>query len=91
MGTIGIPFTEEMHSMILREARRKGMPPEMLLKIWILERTKKELEPVDNCERREERNVDAVDLLSLPLRFGYVLMASATATISTLVDEIGSK
>jgi hypothetical protein len=79
MATIGIPFTEEMHSIILREARKKGVEPETLLKVWILERVKAEFDIT-------ERNMDSV--LTLPLKIGYILTASATATINALVDEI---
>lgn len=82
MGTIGIPFTEEMHSMILREARKKCVRPETLLKIWILERAKSEF------ESKEEQTSDVIDVFSLPLKVGYILTASATATINALVDEI---
>jgi len=83
MGTIGIPFTEEMHGMILREARKKGVQPETLLKIWILERVKSEFE-----SSKEEPTSYVVDVFSLPLKVGYILTASATATINALVDEI---
>lgn len=83
MGTIGIPFTEEMHGMILREARKKGLRPETLLKIWILERVKNEFE-----RNREEQTSDLIDAFSLPLKVGYIVTASATATINALVDEI---
>jgi len=83
MGTIGIPFTEEMHGMILREARKKGVQPETLLKIWILERAKSEFE-----SGKEEQTSDVIDVFSLPLKVGYILTASATATINALVDEI---
>jgi len=83
MGTIGIPFTEEMHTMILREARKKGVPPEMLLKIWILERAKSEF-----GNSKEEQSSDMTYVFSLPLKVGYILTASATATINALVDEI---
>jgi len=83
MRTIGIQFTEEMHGMILREARKKGLQPETLLKIWILERVKSEFE-----RNREEQTSDLIDVFSLPLKFGYIVTASATATINALVDEI---
>jgi len=83
MGTIGIPFTEEMHSMILREAKKKCVRPEILLKIWILERAKNELE-----SSKETQTSDMIDLFSLPLKVGYIFTASATATINTLVNEI---
>lgn len=90
MGTIAIPFTEEMHSTILREARRKHVQPEVLLKVWILERAMRELEPEPGREagRSEEQRIDSVDLLSLPLKFGFMFVTSATATVSRLVDEI---
>lgn len=83
MRTIGIPFTEEMRGMILREARKKGLRPETLLKIWILERVKNEFE-----RNREEQTSDLIDAFSLPLKVGYIVTASATATINALVDEI---
>ncbi len=83
MRTIGIPFTEEMRGMILREARKKGLLPETLLKIWILERVKNEFE-----RNREEQTSDLIDAFSLPLKVGYIVTASATATINALVDEI---
>ncbi len=83
MRTIGLPFTEEIHGMILREARRKGVQPETLLKIWILERVKNEFE-----RKREEQTSDLIDAFSLPLKVGYIVTASATATINALVDEI---
>jgi len=83
MGTIGIPFTEEMHALILREARKKGVQPETLLKIWILERVKSEFEAGE-----EVQTSDIADVFSLPLKVGYILTASATATINALVDEI---
>lgn len=82
MGTIGIPFTEEMHALILNEARKKGVEPEMLLKIWILERAKSEF------ENSKEQFNDMNDVLSLPFKVGYILTASAAATINALVDEI---
>lgn len=91
VGTIKIPFTEEMHGVVLKEARRKGIQPEVLLKVWILERVKSEVEPGVDAIGREGQNIDTLDLLSLPLRFCYMLMASATATISTLADEISSR
>ncbi len=84
MGTIGIPFTEEMHDMILKEARKRSMQPETLLKIWILERAKSEFEI-----SKEEQSNDTIDIFSLPLKVGYILTASATATINALVNEIG--
>ena len=83
MGAIGIPFTEEMHGMILREARKKGVQPETLLKIWILERAKSEFE-----SSKEGQTSEMMDVFSLPLKVGYILTASATATINALVDEI---
>ncbi len=83
MRTIGLPFTEEIHGMILREARRKGVQPETLLKIWILERVKNEFE-----RKREEQASDLIDAFSLPLKVGYIVTASATATINALVEEI---
>jgi hypothetical protein len=83
MGTIGIPFTEEMHGIILKEARKKGMRPETLLKIWILERAKNEF-----GIHEEAQSNGMIDVFSLPLKVGYILTASATATINTLVDEI---
>lgn len=83
MRTIGIPFTEEMRGMILRETRKKGLLPETLLKIWILERVKNEFE-----RNREEQTSDLIDVFSLPLKVGYIVTASATATINALVDEI---
>ena len=83
MGTIGIPFTEEMHDMILKEARKRSMQPETLLKIWILERAKSEFEI-----KKEDQNNNMIDVFSLPLKVGYILTASATATINALVDEI---
>ncbi|MGH9922168.1 MAG: hypothetical protein ACRD38_05410, partial [Nitrososphaerales archaeon] len=70
MGTIGIPFTEEMHDVILKEARKRNMRPETLLKIWILERAKNEFE----INRVEQRN-DTIDVFSLPLKVGYILTA----------------
>jgi hypothetical protein len=82
MGTIGIPFTEDMHDIILKEARKKNMQPETLLKIWILERAKNEF------EIKREQNNNTIDVFSLPLKVGYILTASATATINALVDEI---
>jgi len=84
MGTVGIPFTEEMHDMILKEARKRNMQPETLLKIWILERAKSEFEI-----NKVEQNNDTIDIFSLPLKVGYILTASATATINALVNEIG--
>jgi len=81
MGTIGIPFTEEMHDMILREATKKGMRPETLLKIWILERAKNEFSVKGS-------STDVNDVFSLPLKVGYIFTASAAATINALVDEI---
>jgi len=85
MGTIGIPFTEEMHSMILKEARKKGVQPETLLKIWILERAKSEYER----SNEEQDTTSAVsDVLALPLRVGYILTATAAATINALANEI---
>ena len=83
MGTIGIPFTEEMHDIILKEARKRNMQPETLLKIWILERAKNEFEI-----NREEQSDNTIDVFSLPLKVGYILTASATATINALVNEI---
>lgn len=83
MGTIGIPFTEEVHGMILREARKKGVQPETLLKIWILERVKSEFE-----KSKEEQDSYVIDAFSLPFKVGYILTASATATINALIDEI---
>lgn len=83
MGTIGIPFTEEMHGMILREAKKKNMQPETLLKIWILERIKNE-----SSSKYKESNDPVMDVFSLPLKVGYILTASATASISALMDEI---
>jgi len=83
MGTIGIPFTEEMHDIILKEAKKRNMQPETLLKIWILERARNEFE-IGN----EEQINHTIDVFSLPLKVGYILTASATATISALVDEI---
>jgi hypothetical protein len=83
MGTIGIPFTEEMHDIILREARKRNMQSETLLKIWILERAKNEFE----INKLEQSN-NTIDVFSLPLKVGYILTASATATINALVDEI---
>ncbi|MFY3740928.1 MAG: hypothetical protein HMLIMOIP_001373 [Candidatus Nitrosomirales archaeon] len=84
MGTIGIPFTEEMHDVILKEARKRSMQPETLLKIWILERAKSEFEI-----NKVEQSNDTIDVFSLPLKVGYILTASATATINALVNEIG--
>ncbi|HLE34449.1 MAG TPA: hypothetical protein VI698_01025 [Nitrososphaerales archaeon] len=84
MGTVGIPFTEEMHDMILKEARKRNMQPETLLKIWILERAKSEFEI-----NKVEQSNDTIDIFSLPLKVGYILTASATATINALVNEIG--
>ncbi len=83
MGTIGIPFTEEMHDVILKEARKRNMRPETLLKIWILERAKNEFEI-----NRVEQSNDTIDVFSLPLKVGYILTATATATINALVNEI---
>ena len=83
MGTIGIPFTEEMHDMILKEARKRSMQPETLLKIWILERAKSEF-----AIKQEDQSNNMIDVFSLPLKVGYILTASATATINALVDEI---
>ncbi len=83
MGTIGIPFTEEMHGMILREAKKKNLQPETLLKIWILERIKSE-----SSSKYKEINDPVMDIFSLPLKVGYILTASATASISALMDEI---
>jgi len=83
MGTIGIPFTEEMHDMILKEARKRNMQPETLLKIWILERAKSEFEI-----NKVEQSGDTIDVFSLPLKVGYILTASATATVNALVNEI---
>lgn len=83
MGTIGIPFTEEMHGMILREAKKKNVQPETLLKIWILERIKNE-----SSSKYKEINDPVMDVFSLPLKVGYILTASATASISALMDEI---
>lgn len=83
MGTIGIPFTEEMHGMILREAKKKNLQPETLLKIWILERIKNE-----SSSKYKESNDPVMDVFSLPLKVGYILTASATASISALMDEI---
>lgn len=85
MATLGIPFTEEMHSIILREARRRDVQPETLLKIWILERIKSEFD-----SDKETQTGNTIDLFSLPLKVGYILAASATATINALVDEISS-
>ena len=81
---MGIPFTEEMHDMILKEARKRNMQPETLLKIWILERAKSEFEI-----NKVEQSNDTIDIFSLPLKVGYILTASATATINALVNEIG--
>ncbi|MGH9933749.1 MAG: hypothetical protein ACRD3Z_01390 [Nitrososphaerales archaeon] len=83
MGTIGIPFTEEMHDVILNEARKRKMQPETLLKIWILERAKNEFEI-----NRVEQSDNTIDVFSLPLKVGYILTATATATINALVNEI---
>jgi len=81
MEIIGIPFTEEMYGMIVREAKKKNIRPETLLKIWVLERAK--------TESSEHVPKDPVaDIVSLPLKVGYILAASATATISTLVEEL---
>ena len=82
MGIIGIPFTEEVYGVIVREAKRKNMLPETLLKIWILERAKSEF------ESSKEQTSDVNDVFSLPLKFGYILTASAAATINALVNEI---
>jgi hypothetical protein len=83
MGIIGIPFTEETYGMIAREARKKNIRPETLLKIWILERAKVESSKIEHVT-----NDPVVDIASLPLKVGYILTASATATISTLVEEL---
>lgn len=83
MGIIGIPFTEEMYGMIVREAKSKNIQPETLLKIWILERAKAESSKNDHVT-----NNPVVDIFSLPLKIGYILTASATATINTLVEEL---
>ncbi len=88
MRTIGIPFTEEMHDMILQEAKKKSVQPETLLKIWILERVKNELVKNEFERKREEQTGDLIDAFSLPLKVGYIVTASATATINALVDEI---
>ncbi|MFQ5969663.1 MAG: hypothetical protein ACE5J2_04110 [Nitrososphaerales archaeon] len=85
MATIGIPFTEEMYGMILREAKKKDMQPETLLKIWILERIKSE------SSKYKESNDPVMDMFSLPLKVGYILTASAGASISALMDEIVSR
>ncbi len=79
--TIGIPFTEDAHSIILREAKRKEVQPETMLKIWILERVRSEV------GIKEEQTRDVVDALSLPFKVGYILTASA-ATINSLADQI---
>lgn len=85
MGTVGIPFTEEMYGIIEREAKRKKIAPETLLKIWILERAKSE-------SSEKYANSDPVmDIVSLPLKMGLILTASASTTISTLVEELVSK
>jgi hypothetical protein len=84
MDTIGIPFTEEMYGMIVREAKRKNIQPETLLKIWILERAKAEAGKVEN----KEANDPVMDIVALPLKVGYILTASATATVSMLVEEL---
>jgi hypothetical protein len=82
METIGIPFTEEVYGIIKHEAKKKNIHPETLLKIWILERAKAET-------RTENKTRDpVVDLISFPFKVGYALTASATATISTLVEEL---
>jgi hypothetical protein len=81
MGTIGIPFTEEVHDLILREAVNKGMQPETLLKIWILERAKNEFAV-------KEPSTDVNDVFSLPLKVGYIFTAAAAATINALINEI---
>ncbi|MFQ5940238.1 MAG: hypothetical protein ACE5KA_00860 [Nitrososphaerales archaeon] len=83
MGTIGIPFTEEMYGIIIREAGRKKIQPETLLKIWILERAKAESSKIVHVTKDP-----MVDLVSVPLKMGYILTASATATISMLVEEL---
>jgi len=83
MGIIGIPFTEEMYAMIVREAKEKNIQPETLLKIWILERAKVESSKIEHMV-----NDPVVDIASLPLKVGYILTASATATISMLVEEL---
>ncbi|MBI5133176.1 MAG: hypothetical protein HZA83_00535 [Thaumarchaeota archaeon] len=84
MGIIGIPFTEEMYGMIVREAKSKNIQPETLLKIWILERAKAE----SSKNNDHITNDPVVDIFSLPLKIGYILTASATATINTLVEEL---
>jgi len=61
MGTIGIPFTEEMHGMILREAKKKNLQPETLLKIWILERIKSE-----SSSKYKEINDPVMDIFLCP-------------------------
>jgi hypothetical protein len=83
MDIIGIPFTEEMYGMIVREAKRKNIQPETLLKIWILERAKAEAGKIEN-----KANDPVMDIVALPLKMGYILTASATATMSMLVEEL---
>ncbi len=90
MGTMAIPFTEEMRGVILREARRRNMAPETLLKVWVLERAREEIgaAPKVATSQNPEHIADPVDLLALPLKFGLALIASATVTVNTLVEEI---
>jgi len=37
---------------------------------------------------KEAQSNNTIDVFSLPLKVGYILTASATATINALVDEI---
>lgn len=81
MVVVGIPFTEEMYGMLLRESRRKNIRPETLLKVWILERVKME-------SNKHVIDDPIADVVSMPLKVGYILTASVTATVSALVEEL---
>lgn len=83
MATIGIPFTEEMYGIIAREAKKKNIQPETLLKIWILERAKAEAGKIES-----KVNDPVADMVALPLKMGYIITASATATVSMLMEEL---
>ncbi|MEM3099425.1 MAG: hypothetical protein QXU32_12045 [Nitrososphaerales archaeon] len=86
METIGISFTDDMYGIIVREARKKNIRPETLLKIWILERVKVEGAKVES--NQSELRDPLIDMISMPLKASYIITASATAAIGTLVEEL---
>ncbi len=83
MGTIGIPFTEEMYGMIVREAKRRNIQTETLLKIWILERDKAESSKIQHVA-----NDPFTDIILFPLKLACITTASAKVMISMLVGRL---